>query len=140
MTKIHIAFEKLDGVTPDEMRKGKIRPGYDHFNVHMIFDINMDGKFTRKATLVSGGHATEPPSYITYSSVVSRESVSISFLIASLNDLDIFACNIVNAYLNSKCREKLFTESGTEFGTEKVMVMIISRGLYVIKSSSAARR
>ena len=28
MTKFRIAFEKLDGVTPDEMRKGKIKPGY----------------------------------------------------------------------------------------------------------------
>ena len=38
-----IAFEKLDGLTPNEMRKGKIKPGYEHINVHMIFDINMDG-------------------------------------------------------------------------------------------------
>ena len=57
-----IAFEKLDGVTPDEMRNGKIKTGYEHVNVHMIFDINMDGKFTRKAILVAGGHKTAPPS------------------------------------------------------------------------------
>ena len=53
-----IAFEKLDGATPDETRKRKIKPGYDHINVHMIFDINMDGKFTRKAGLVANGHPT----------------------------------------------------------------------------------
>ena len=50
----------------------------------------MDGKFTRKARLVSDGHTIEPPSSITYSSVVSSESVIIAFILASLNELDIF--------------------------------------------------
>ena len=55
----------------------------------MIFDIKMDGKFTRKARLVADVHKTAPLSSITYSSVVSRETVRIVFLLASLNDLDI---------------------------------------------------
>ena len=65
--------------------------------MYMIFDIKLDGKFTRKARLVAGGHTIAPPSSITYSSVVSRESVGIVFLLASLNNLDIFACHIGNA-------------------------------------------
>ena len=60
MTNVHIVFEKLDGVTPDEMRKEKIKPGYEHVNVHMMFDIKMDEKFTRKARLVANGHTTGP--------------------------------------------------------------------------------
>ena len=48
MTNVRIAFEKFDGVTPDKMRKGNIKHGYEHVNVHRIFDINIDGKFTRK--------------------------------------------------------------------------------------------
>lgn len=72
----------------------------------MIFDIKMDGKFTRKARLVADGHKTKAPSSITYSSVVSRDSVRIAFMIASLNDLQVFACDIGNAYLNAPCREK----------------------------------
>ena len=115
MTNFHIAFEKLDSVTPDDMRKGKIKPGYEHINIHMIFDINMDGKFTRKARLVADGHTISPPSSITYSSVVSRESVRILFLLASLNDLDIFAYDIGNAYIDAKFREKLCTEEGIDF-------------------------
>ena len=51
-------FENLDGVTPDEMRKVNIKPGYEHVNVHMIFYINMDGKFTRKARLATDGQKT----------------------------------------------------------------------------------
>jgi hypothetical protein len=34
---------------------------------HMIFDIKMD--FTRKARFMAGGHVTDPPSNLTYSSV-----------------------------------------------------------------------
>ena len=65
------------------MRKQNIKSGYDHVNVNMIFDIKMGGKFTRKARLLSIGHTTEPPSSITFSSVVSRESVMIAFIFAS---------------------------------------------------------
>ena len=63
---ICIAFDKLDGVTPDKIRKGNIKPGYEHVSVHMIFDINMDGNFTRKSRLMDGSHTTSPQSPITY--------------------------------------------------------------------------
>ena len=43
----------------------------------MIFDIKMSENFRRKARLVADGHKTEAPSAMTYSSVVSRESVRI---------------------------------------------------------------
>ena len=109
MTNVRIAFEKFEGVTPDDTMKGKIKPGYEHVNVHMIFDIKMDGKFTRKARLVDNGHTTLLASSITYSSVLSREIVGIAFLLESLNDLDIFACDIVNEYINAKYRKKLYT-------------------------------
>ena len=39
-----------------------------------------------------------------------------------------------------KCRQKIWTEAGIEFVTEKGMVMIISRVIYGLKSSSAAWR
>ena len=74
---------------------------------------------------MADSHITALMSSISYSSGVSRESVRIEFILESLNDLDIFECDIGNAYLNPKHRKKLLTESGTEFGNEKVMVMII---------------
>ena len=61
MTNICIEFEKLDGDTPDEMRKEKIKPGYEHVNMHMIFDIKIDGKFTRKSRFVATGLTTTLP-------------------------------------------------------------------------------
>ena len=53
MANAYIAIEKIYCLTPNDTRKVKIRPGYEHVNVHMIFDIKMDGKSTRKARLVS---------------------------------------------------------------------------------------
>lgn len=140
MTNVKIAFEEVEGVTPEQMRKGQTKPGYKYCGTHMIFDIKMDGKFTRKARLVADGHRTAPPSSMTYSSVVSRDSVRIAFLLASLNDLDILACDVGNAYLNASCREKLWTIAGKEFGSDEGKVMIISRALYGLKSSGAAWR
>ena len=46
---------------------------------------------------VAGGHTTDPPATLTYSSVVSRDSVRIAFLKAALNDLNILSADIGNA-------------------------------------------
>ena len=64
MTNILIAFDKIGGITPDETKKRDIKPRYEHVNVNIIFDIKMDGKFTREARLVSDSHTTAPPSSI----------------------------------------------------------------------------
>jgi hypothetical protein len=45
---------------------------------HMIFYVKID--FIRKARFVAGGHAIDPPTNITYSSVVARDSVHLAFL------------------------------------------------------------
>ena len=50
------------------------------------------------------------------------------------------AADTGNAYLNAKCREKIWTVAGTEFGSDKGKVMIIQRALYGLKSSGAAWR
>ena len=113
--------------------------GHKQIDVHMVFDIKPD--FTRKARLVAGGHMTDPPAAITYASVVSRESVRIAFMVAALNDLDILAADIGNAYLNARTREKIFIVCGKEFGDEYVgRKAVIVRALYGLKSSGAAWR
>ena len=61
ITNVCIVFEKLDCGTPDDMKKWKIKPECEHVNVRIIFDINMDGKFTRKSIFVADGHTTAPP-------------------------------------------------------------------------------
>jgi hypothetical protein len=96
--------------------------------------------FTRKAQFVAGGHMTETPGSITYSSVVSRDSVRLAFLIAELNELDVLAGDVTLAYLNAPCREKIWFEGQVENGEERGKVLIVTRALYGLKSSGAAWR
>ena len=65
MANVQVTFEVLKGVTPEQMREGKLKSVFKYVGTHMIFDIKMDGKFTRKSRLLSGGHKTAPPLYIT---------------------------------------------------------------------------
>ena len=77
----------------------------------MIFDIKIED-FCRKVRFVAGGHMTETPKRQTYLSVVSRETVRISLTIAVLNDLEVKAGDIMNAYLTDPINEKLCTVLG----------------------------
>ena len=92
MSNVKIAFKFLDKGDPPPV-------GYTQIRCHIIFDIKMD--LTRKARFVAGGHMTDPPSSMTYASVVSRDSVRIALLLAALNECDILAGDIGNAYLNA---------------------------------------
>ena len=72
---------------------------------HIIFDVSMD--FSSKAWMVANGLMTESSSSITYSSVISRYSVSLDLLIDGLNDLNIMVCDFGYFYFNVSCIEKL---------------------------------
>ena len=100
----------------------------------------MGENFRRKARLVGGGYMTEAPSSITYYSFVSRDSIRISLAIASLNGLDLLGGDIQNAYLTAKCREKIWTIAGLEFGSEEGSLMIVKMALYGLKSSGVVFR
>jgi hypothetical protein len=86
MSKVKIAWKANNKYTPEQVRRGKTNKlvGYQEIKCHVIFAVKMD--FTRKARFVAGGHMTETPGSLTYSSVVSRNSsIRIAFLIAGLN-------------------------------------------------------
>ncbi len=114
MKKAKVSYTEVDGFTPEEVRANECDTlgGHKEIKCHIVFDVKMD--FTRKTRFVAGGHMTDAPSSLTYSSVVSRESVKIVFLIAALNGLDIISCDIGNAYLNAPCREKIWFIAGPE--------------------------
>jgi hypothetical protein len=109
MKNVRVAFKFLE---PGE----KVPIGYKWIRCHLVFDVKMD--FTRKARYVAGGHMTDPPSTLTYSSVVSRDSVRIALMLAALNDVELLAADIGNAYLNVPTRERVYTTAGLEFGAE----------------------
>ena len=64
MNNSRIAFQVLDADDQPPI-------GYTEITCHLIFDVKMD--LTRKARYVAGGHLTDPPSSMTYASVVGRE-------------------------------------------------------------------
>eukprot|EP00956_Cyclotella_meneghiniana_P018312 scaffold30420_cov55-Cyclotella_meneghiniana.AAC.1 len=132
MKNVRVAFDVLpDGSDPP--------PDHQYIRCHMIFDVKMED-FCRKARLVAGGHMTKAPATLTYASVVSRETVRIALLLAALNDIDIWAADVMNAYITAPCREKIWTTLGREFGKDFGRKAIVVRALYGLKSSGAAFR
>ena len=121
-----VAFNVLEN-------RSEVPVGFKEIKCHMVFDIKMD--LTRKARLVAGGHLTDVPKESVYSSVVSRDSVRLAFMIAALNDLDIMSADIQNAYLEAPTTEKVWTECGLEFGTDAGKPALIVRALYGLRSS-----
>ena len=132
MDKVRIAFD---------IKNADAKPpvGYSYVGVHMIFDIKMESLIA-KSRLIAEGHRTETPSVMTYSSVVSRESVRIALTIAALNGLDVKTSDIENAYLTAPTEEKLYTILGPEFGEDVGKLAIIVRALYGTKSAGASFR
>ena len=106
----------------------------------MIFDVKLPENFRRKARLVADRHKTEPPSSVTYSTVVSRDSVRLCLTIAALNGLEVMASDIENTYFTAPCREKCWTRAGPEFGEDIGKIFIITKALYGLKSSGASFR
>ena len=138
MSRVKVAWKTHDTNTPQEVREGKVPEfrSFQEISCHIVFDIKMD--FTQKARFVAGGHTTEAPTSMTYSSVVSRDSMWIAFLIAALNDLDIMSMDLENAFIQAPCREKIWFKGGLECGEDKGKVCIVVRSLYGLKSTGAA--
>ena len=116
MSKVQVAYVSMDGVTAEQVESNKCDAlcRFQEIRCHILFDVKMD--FMWKARFVAGGPMTEAPSSVTYSSMVSYNSVKIVFLVAALNDLDVMACGISNAYLIASCKEKIWFVAGPECG------------------------
>ena len=129
------AYDTFHVMDDDE----RMPPGYQEITCHMVFTVKFD--LRRKSRYVAGGHLVkDQPSYNTYSSVVSRESVRIGFLIAALNDLELMSGDISNAYLNATTKEKIWFRAGTEFGNQKGQRVKIVKALYGLPGSGNAWR
>jgi hypothetical protein len=113
---------------------------YQFLKCQIIFEVKMEG-FRCRTRLVAGGPMTNPPAAATYASVVFRESVRIALSTAAINDLDLLAADIQNAYLNAPITEKVWTILGAEFGHDlQGRKAIIVRALYGLNSAGAAFR
>jgi len=129
MANLKVTFDILDN-------SESLPPGWSRPSGHMVFDVRMT--LERKARWVKDGHRTPEPDNSTYAGVVSRESVRIALTYAALNSLDVCACDIQNAYLQSPSSEKHYIICGPEFGLENVGKRAkIIRALYGGKSAGA---
>ncbi len=106
---------------------------------HMIFDVKMED-FRCKALLVAGGHVTKAPATLTYANDVSRETFRIALLLAALNDIDIWAADVLNTNITMPCQEKIWTTLGREFGDDCGQKAIVVQALYGLKSSGVPFR
>ena len=107
--------------------------GYSKIRVHLVFDVKHDGR--HKARLVADGHLTEVPLESVYSGVVSLRGIRILAFLAELNDLELWATDIGNAYLEAKTSEKIYIIAGSEFGDLKGHVLVVNKALYGLRTS-----
>ena len=109
-------------------------PGWTKISGHLTCDVKMD--FSRKAQWVLGGYKMPDPLCSQFAGVVTRESVRIVFLYATLNNLDICAARIRNAYLQAPSSWKDYIICVPEFGLENVgKVALVLRAIYGGKTS-----
>ena len=72
--------------------------------------------FTQKDRWVLDRHKTPNPIGLVYDVVLSRDSVQVTSTYVYLNDLDVFAADIRNAYLQATSSQKDHIICGSEFG------------------------
>jgi hypothetical protein len=84
-----------------------------------------------KARLVAGGNWTVNDKEDIYSGVVRMDTVRIGFFLGELYGLSCCACNIGNAFLYGKTKEKVYITAGPEFvATLHDKKLIIAKYLY----------
>jgi len=87
MKNNRIAFEEHEGDVDKLI-------GFKETIGHLVFDVKLGENFRRKARFCADGHKTDRPSSITYSTLVSMDSVRIILIIDSLNELDMVSGGI----------------------------------------------
>jgi hypothetical protein len=80
----------------------------------MVFDVKYD--LIHKAKLVAGGNWTVNNKDDIYSGVVCMDTVRIEFFLGELYGLSCCACDIGNAFLYGKAKEKVNVTAGPELG------------------------
>ena len=110
-----------------------IPAGFKKIRVHLVYDCKHDGR--HKGRLVADGHLTDAPLESVYSGVVTLRGFRTVMFLAELNNLQFWATDIGNAYLESRTAEKVCIIAGEEFGDRKDHVLVIRKALCGLKSS-----
>ena len=86
-------------------RNSQIPSGFKKIRTHLIFAVKHDGR--HKARMVADGHLTDIPVDSVYSCVFSLRGLRLVVFLAELNDLETYATDIGNAYLEAHTKEKV---------------------------------
>jgi len=112
-----------------DIGKGVRAPsGYPKVYVHLIYANKFDMR--RKARLVLSGQLTPPSNDKACSGIVSLEGVRTVLFLAELNELQLCAADIAQAYLEANTREKLAIVGGPELGALSGHTLILIKALY----------
>ena len=111
----------------------KIPTGFQRIKVHLVFAVKHDGR--HKSRLVSRGDLTDIPIDSVYAGVVSLRGLRMCIFIAELNNMEAYATDIGNAYLEAITKEKVCIRAGPEFGDKEGHLLIIYKALYGLRSS-----
>jgi hypothetical protein len=95
------------------------------------FDVKYD--LRHKTRLVAGGNWTVNDKEDIYSGVVKMDTVRIGFFLGELYGLSCCECDIGNAFLYGKTKEKVYITAGPEFGVNlHDKNHFIDKSLYVL--------
>ena len=115
--------------------KTNILIGFKKIQVHLVFAVKHDER--HKSRLVADGHLTNiPPAESIYAVVVLLiRGLRICILISELSNMDAYATDIGNSYLETKTQEKVCIKAGPEFEELEGHLLIVNKTLYGLRSS-----
>jgi Reverse transcriptase (RNA-dependent DNA polymerase) len=121
----------------DKDHHTKVDPpsGFKKIRVHLVFDVKQNSRHT--ARLVADGHLTDIPLDSVYSGVLSVGGFRLILFLAELNDLELWATDIGNAYTEAYTTERVYIIAGTEFGEREGHMPVINIALYGLQTSGA---
>ena len=102
--------------------------GYKKIRVHIVYAVKHDGQ--HKGQLVAGEHLTDVQLESVYSGIISLRSAHLIAFIAELNDLELYATDISNAYLESFTSEKVYIIAGAKFGNLEGHTLLMVKAHY----------
>jgi Reverse transcriptase (RNA-dependent DNA polymerase) len=72
-----------------------------------------------------------------YSGVIILQGFRLILFLAELNELQLWATDIGNAYLEAYTSKKVYIIAGPKFGDNEGHILVISKALYGLRSSGA---
>ena len=126
MRSVQVDFDiRKNGDTPP--------PGHQFIKCHMLLDVKMEDLQT-KSRIVAGGHITDVPPTITYTSADSRDTARTALTMAALENINLKTADIMDTYTKAPQREKVYTIFGPQFGPDEGRIDIIIISVYRLKS------